>query len=188
MAFDKNAYAREYYKKHKEYSKEYYSNNKEKIINRVKEKYKAEKDKKLEYQHKYYEQNKEEISIKTKEYKKRTRTQRNLREKKKRDNNNIYRLSISVRSLIGKSVKYKGSQKSKKTEEILGCTIEDFIKYIQSKFKEGMTLENYGEWHIDHIIPVSSANNEEELIKLNHYTNLQPLWAEENLKKGKKIL
>lgn len=51
-----------------------------------------------------------------------------------------------------------------------------------------MTLENHGEWHFDHIIPLASAKTEEELIKLNHYTNFQPLWAEDNLKKGFKIL
>lgn len=51
-----------------------------------------------------------------------------------------------------------------------------------------MSWENHGEWHIDHIIPLSSAKNEEEIYKLNHYTNLQPLWKEENLSKGDKIL
>lgn len=50
-----------------------------------------------------------------------------------------------------------------------------------------MTLDNYGEWHLDHIIPISSAKTEEEVIKLNHYTNFQPLWAEDNWNKGNKI-
>jgi hypothetical protein len=51
-----------------------------------------------------------------------------------------------------------------------------------------MTLENHGEWHLDHIIPLASATTEEEIIKLNHYTNFQPLWAEENLSKGDRII
>ena len=51
-----------------------------------------------------------------------------------------------------------------------------------------MTLENHGEWHLDHIIPLAIAKTEEEIIKLNHYTNFQPLWAIDNLKKGAKIL
>ena len=50
-----------------------------------------------------------------------------------------------------------------------------------------MTWENQGEWHFDHIIPISSAQTEEEVIKLNHYTNFQPLWAEDNLRKSNKI-
>ena len=51
-----------------------------------------------------------------------------------------------------------------------------------------MTWENKGAWHIDHIIPTCTAKTEEDLIRLNHYTNLQPLWAEENLKKGSKLI
>ena len=51
-----------------------------------------------------------------------------------------------------------------------------------------MTWNNYGEWELDHIIPISSATTEEEVYKLNHYTNFQPLWMSENRKKGNKIL
>jgi hypothetical protein len=63
-------------------------------------------------------------------------------------------------------------------------------KYIESKFKEGMSWDNYGVygWHLDHIIPLSSAKNEEELKSLCHYTNLQPLWAFDNLSKFNKII
>lgn len=69
----------------------------------------------------------------------------------------------------------------------LGCTLETFKLHIESQFKLGMTWENYGEWHIDHIFPLSKANNDDLLKKAVHYTNLQPLWAEENLKKSNKI-
>jgi len=73
------------------------------------------------------------------------------------------------------------------TEEILGCTWEFFRDYIEQQFTEGMTWDNYGDWHLDHIIPLSSAKTDKEVYRLNHYTNLQPLWAEENLKKSDKI-
>jgi transcription termination factor Rho len=60
------------------------------------------------------------------------------------------------------------------------------VPYLESKFEHGMSWDNYGEWHIDHIVPISIFNleNPEELQKACHYTNLQPLWAEDNLRKG----
>jgi len=84
------------------------------------------------------------------------------------------------------SLKKRGYSKKTKTYQILGCSFKDFQNHIESQFKEGMTWENHGEWHYDHIVPVASATTEEELININHYTNFQPLWAEENIRKGKK--
>jgi hypothetical protein len=77
-----------------------------------------------------------------------------------------------------------------KTLDLVGCNYEFLIEYIENKFTEGMSWNNYGYygWHLDHIIPVSSAKTEEDVYKLYHYTNLQPLWAEDNLKKSDKIL
>lgn len=77
-----------------------------------------------------------------------------------------------------------------KTLDLVGCDYEFLIEYIENKFTEGMSWNNYGYygWHLDHIIPVSSAKTEEDVYKLYHYTNLQPLWAEDNLKKSDKIL
>ena len=72
----------------------------------------------------------------------------------------------------------------------MGCSIESLISHLESQFKDGMSWDNYGYygWHIDHIIPLSSVSSEDEVYKLCHYTNLQPLWAEDNLKKSNKIL
>ena len=67
-------------------------------------------------------------------------------------------------------------------------SVEELKIHLGNKFREGMSWDNYGEWHLDHIIPISSANTEEEIIKLNHYTNFQPLWAIDNIKKGNKII
>jgi hypothetical protein len=81
------------------------------------------------------------------------------------------------------------------TEEIIGCSYEFLLKYLESKFEKWMTWENYGKyngefnygWDIDHIIPLSSAFNEVDLLKLNHYSNLQPLCSliNRNIKKSK---
>ena len=80
--------------------------------------------------------------------------------------------------------------KNNKTFDIVGCTPQYLKEYLENKFTEGMSWVNHSQygWHIDHIIPLSSAKTEDELYKLCHYTNLQPLWAEDNLKKSNKIL
>jgi hypothetical protein len=104
-------------------------------------------------------------------------------------NSNINnKIAHNLRSRIG--VALKRNVKSKKTVELLGCTIKEFWKYLENTFKPGMNKTNYGEWHIDHIKPCISfdLSKPEEQAKCFHYTNLQPLWAHENLSKGSKIL
>lgn len=76
--------------------------------------------------------------------------------------------------------------KSTRTKEMIGLDLAGFKSHIESKFQEGMTWENYGQWHVDHIKPISLARNEQDIVELNHYTNLQPLWASENIKKSNK--
>ena len=102
------------------------------------------------------------------------------------------KLKERLRSRIRSSVKnfVKNGQKAGSAVTDLGCTIEDLKLHLESLFQEGMSWENwsmYG-WHIDHIIPLASFNleNREDLLKACHYTNLQPLWAKDNLSKGKK--
>lgn len=80
----------------------------------------------------------------------------------------------------------KGYSKNSTAEKILGISHEDCIKYIEAKFTEGMTWDNHGAWHIDHIKPLAIGMTEEEIKKLCHYTNLQPFWRNENLKKSAK--
>lgn len=106
--------------------------------------------------------------------------------KNRKEKDEVFRFNCNIRSNIYSAFKRGKNQfnKNANTEFILGCTIEYFTNYIQSKFTKGMTLKNHGEWHLDHIIPLASANTEEDIIKLNHYTNFQPLWAFDNLSKG----
>lgn len=99
----------------------------------------------------------------------------------------FYVYKLNIRSSINNYLKAKGYSKNyRKTEDILGCSKLEFMKYIESKFEEGMSWQNHGEWHLDHILPMATAKTEEEALKLNHYTNFQPLWAIDNLKKGAK--
>ena len=100
----------------------------------------------------------------------------------------LFKLRCIIRSLISTSIKNKGYTKRSQTYNILGCTYEEFKIHLENQFTKGMSWENQGEWHLDHIYPVSLAKDEEELYKLNHYTNFQPLWAEDNIRKGNNII
>lgn len=107
--------------------------------------------------------------------------------KKRRQNDPLFKFTGNMRSRLHVAFKSKGWKKDSKTANILGCTFEEAKRYIESKFKQGMTWENYGKWHVDHIIPLFSASNTDEIIRLCHFSNLQPLWASENISKRNKI-
>jgi hypothetical protein len=106
--------------------------------------------------------------------------------KHKMDTDPLFKLKKNVRNRIWFYTKFNG--KSKSTFKIIGISAEELKIYLESFFIEGMSWQNYGIWHIDHIIPLDSANNEKELYDLCHYTNLQPMWGNENIRKGSKIL
>jgi len=97
-----------------------------------------------------------------------------------------FRLSKNLRKRLNAALKAKSWNKRNTLHTYLGCTLDELKDHLTKQFTDNMSWDNYGlfGWHIDHIIPLSSANNEEELYKLCHYTNLQPLWREDNLKKS----
>ena len=100
-----------------------------------------------------------------------------------------FRLSHSIRCSISSSIRRMGYTKKSRTHKILGCTFEELKQHLESQFQEGMTWDNYGRdgWHIDHIYPVSKARDEQHLLELNYYTNLQPLWKKDNIAKGNRL-
>ena len=162
-------YKKNYRKNNLEYiknkNKEYYVSNKEDILKSSSDYYSNNKDKKLEYQKEYTSLNKEKISAYKMEY------QRN-----RRKTDPVYKLKYAVGRMIRNSLKCKGLSKNKKSMDILGCTIEFFKSYIEERFVDDMSWDNYGTyWDIDHKIPLSTAVTEEQVLELNHYTNLQPL-------------
>jgi hypothetical protein len=95
-----------------------------------------------------------------------------------------YKAFKNVRNRLMRFLKKRKINKNNSAVASIGLRPDELRQYIESKFKPGMTWDNYGKWHVDHIIPISSAANETEAMKLNHYSNLQPLWASENLKKS----
>ena len=172
-----------YQEVNKEKIKAYREANKERTKSYNKAYYEANKEKRKTY----YEANKEKERARRKAYYEANREKINNRKKKRKKTDYLFKLRESIRSLIRKSINRKGYTKKSRTYELLGCTYEEFKKHIERQFTKGMNWGNYGKWHLDHIYPVSKAKNEEELLRLNHYTNFQPLWAEENISKGNKI-
>jgi len=170
--------------KNRKYCKEYHQKNQKKILERKKITDKI-----------YYDNNRETILDKKKIYQSNCRERINsyMRNyhKNRCENDELYKLSHNTKSLISRSIKSNGYQKESKTFEILGCSFETFKEHLESQFLSWMNWKNYGNpkdgliepnktWDIDHIIPLASATNKEELLKLNHYTNLQPLCSYEN--------
>lgn len=163
-------------------------------------KYREEnKNRLLEQKRRYHAENRETILPKKREYaRKNPRTEYKrmwklenkerlkVNDKRRRDEEPLYRLTINLRNRIQKV--FKGLNKSESSKEILGVDNIQFVfNYIESLFQSGMNWKNYGRWHIDHKIPLCTAKSSIELKKLCHYTNLQPLWAVDNLRKSKKL-
>lgn len=150
------------------------------------------KEKRKNYRKMYYNKNASVLNEKKKAYrqinKKEIRTYSNNYSAKRKSIDNLYKLTCSFRSMVSTAFKRKFWTKNNSTEKLLGCDFVFAKKYVEGKFKKGMKWGNYGEWHIDHIIPISAARTKEDLCILFHYSNLQPLWAKENIKKSNKIL
>lgn len=145
---------------------------------------------KLKWYHKgWRDENKDKLRGYSKQlYKKdlhENRQKRNAYLKLKRENDPLFKLRQNVRSRVKMFIRTSQISTNKNTNILLGCNYETLKMYLESKFQVGMSWDNYGEWHIDHIKPLFLAKNEEELITLCNYKNLQPLWAKDNLIKGK---
>ena len=98
-----------------------------------------------------------------------------------------FKMIKNVRRRLNRFISSSKLTKRNTTIHLIGCTPDELKNYIENKFVNNMSWENQGMWHIDHIIPLSSAKTEDDLIKLCHYTNLQPLWAKDNLRKSNKL-
>lgn len=136
-----------------------------------------------------YQRNKERIKKQVKAYRQRNKEKIYLADKK-RAKEPQRKLGIKLRIRVYMALSRIGVNKSLSTEKLVGITMLELKKHIEKQFKKGMTWENHGKWHLDHILPLASFDltDEEQQKKAFHYTNLQPLWAEENLSKHSKIL
>jgi len=114
------------------------------------------------------------------------RQHQRIYEKRRRERDPIYALGERIGSAIRQSLIKNGYTKKNRVSEILGCSFAEFSAHIERQFLRGMSWENRSDWHIDHIIPISTAKTEDEVIALHHFTNLRPLWAVDNAEKGDK--
>jgi len=197
---------RQYYADHKEEAKEYRDSHKEQIAEanrRYREEnkdqiadcqrsYREKNQKRLAAQKaEYYEKNKEKISQYKKDWASGNRRRINKRvakwKREKYATDIDFRITCNLRRRVNKAL--HGIAKSRSTLELLGCSVDELKRHLELQFEEGMSWDNYGDWHIDHIVPCAAFDmtNAEERKKCFHHTNLQPLWACDNLKKGSRV-
>lgn len=144
---------------------------------------KEQKEKRKQYEF----ENRIEIRKRRKEYKKKydasNRKSINKKYNDRLKSDDLFKINRRIRNNIYSAFRLMGYTKKSKTQTILGIPFAEFKIYVETQFKPWMNWENQGKyngelnygWDLDHIIPISSATTEEEIIKLNHYTNFQPL-------------
>ena len=161
-----------------------------------KQKYLLNHDAEIERVKKYQKNNREKVLksklVSTKKYviknREKVREYQKIYKRNRRENDILFKLSHNIRSRLLQYIKKNNIIKRNTTFKIVGCSPEELKIHLEKKFTENMSWNNQGKWHIDHIIPLSIAKTEEELYKLCHFTNLQPMWGLENIRKGKKIV
>ena len=149
-----------------------------------------------DYTKNWYEQNKEHRKQYLKEYRDknidRIREVKRNYEKTRKHNDPIYKLINNFRTAIYQVLKENNVQKNGHYFEVLKYSPEELIGHLENQFKDGMTWGNYGEWHVDHILPISVYNiqeiGDEEFMKCWSLSNLQPMWGKENIRKSNKIM
>jgi hypothetical protein len=172
---------RRYFGGKKTSDKKYYESNKEKISEYYSEWREDNKERLKEYQKKWREENRDKLRKTKRDYE---------RNRKSRDP--LYKLISNFRTAIYQVLKESNVEKNGHYFDILGYTPEELINHLEKQFTEGMTWENYGEFHVDHKLPISSFDikeiGDEEFIRCWCLDNLQPMWGEENIRKSNKIL
>lgn len=180
-------YFSEYYKNNKEelldYKKDHYENNKEVYKKRSKDQKSSNKEEYLEYLKNWRKENRENIKKSTKDwFEKNPEKRKEYWGKLRKAKPHIIAWRCSLRIALSRM----GKKKDNSTIEMLKYSPEDLKLHMESLFREGMSWDNWGEWHIDHIYPLSKFNSETPIHIVNALDNLQPLWAGENLSKNNK--
>lgn len=172
----------------REYRPQYYLKNARRIKKKSKLYYQNNKAAKKKYARQYRIINKEKIQVQNRLYRQTHKKEINKNFAKRRQKDLNFKMMTVLRNAIYRVLKSQASKKSNHTLILVGCTVQYFIKHIESQFLPGMTWENYGRlgWWVDHIKPCAAfdLSKEEEQRKCFHYTNLQPMWGIDNLHKS----
>ena len=154
------------------------------------------KERKRKNYDKWYSNNKEYRKEYLKEYREKNiekirEVKRNY-ERHRKSTDPIYKLINNFRTAIYQVLKENNVQKNGHYFEVLQYTPDELISHLENQFKDGMTWGNYGDWHVDHILPISIHNIQEigddEFMKCWSLSNLQPMWGEDNIRKSNKVL
>ena len=175
-------------------AKQYYEKNKSVIIEKSRKQYENNTEEKKAYSKRYYYENIDRVAERNKEWLNKNREKyREWRKEWQRNkwNSDIhFKIRVRLASRIRMAVKNNAGGKAYSTMELIGCTINEMKIFLEAEFEHGMTWDNMGEWHIDHIRPCASFDLTDpgEQKKCFHWTNLQPLWALDNIRKGAKYV
>ena len=194
----KSAWCKQCYKKyrveHKEerkiYNKKYNKENKDKLCVQHKKWHSEHREECKISKHEYYLKNKERFTVQNKKYQEDHKEEKKLYDKeyrKRRCETDIrYKIKCNLKTRVRLAI--KNNNKSLSTMFLIGCEVDFLIYYLQSQFTDGMSWDNHGDWHIDHIKPCKlfDLSKPEQQQKCFNYKNLQPLWAKDNLSKGAK--
>ena len=191
QSISKSEYDKAWYQQNKQkkldQSKIYYEQNKEHLLNQQKERYTQDSKTILRRNKKWREENLEYYKEISKDYylvnKAKILNNALIRHYRRLKTDMLYKAKCALRTLVNRSFKRISKNKPTNTNKLLGCTWEEAKVHFESLFQEGMTWENHGEWHIDHVRPIASFA-QDELHLMNHISNLQPLWAKDNLQKS----
>jgi len=187
---------RNYNSKHKDkvklWNKKCYEKNREQRLLDMRNRYEQNKDKMRDYNKIYREKNKDRKIEWDRLYrlthKEEIKESQTIYMKNRRNVDINFRLLCNLRTRIYNSI--KNNYKSAKSANLLGCTVEHLKQHLEKQFKPGMNWDNYGLWHVDHIIPCASfdLSKTEEQVRCFNWKNLQPLWANDNIMKSDKII
>jgi len=181
-----------YYEKNKEIRsekhKKWLKDNADHVRQYIKERNLRNKEHQKIINRQYHAEHRERLNAKSRKYYSEHKTEIKKYVKHRKMIDPTFRIRMNLSGRIRQLLKRAQTSKCLKTIELLGCSMNDFKKYIEGKFLPGMNWENYGSygWHVDHIVPCAAFDltKKEEQIKCFHYENLQPLWWMDNFSKG----